>query len=90
MAAEKLSWNVQPSLTAQRSNNPIRQIVDKIKKPNMPEKPLIPLSLGENPLRDCSLLATTEMKTIVTSCVVCAVQATQLFLETSWPLMCSR
>jgi hypothetical protein len=34
------------SHTAQRANNPIRKIVDNLRKPDIPGKPLIPLSLG--------------------------------------------
>jgi hypothetical protein len=34
------------SQTAQRANNPIRKIVDNLRKPDIPGKPLIPLSLG--------------------------------------------
>lgn len=34
--------------TALRSKNPIRRIVEGLVKPNLPDKPHIPLSLGEN------------------------------------------
>lgn len=39
-------WNIKASDVAQRANNPIRKIVDNIKKPEM-ARPLIPLSLGK-------------------------------------------
>lgn len=38
---------VQASDVAHRSNNPIRRITESLVKPNMPEKPHIPLSLGD-------------------------------------------
>ncbi|XP_039273937.1 tyrosine aminotransferase-like [Styela clava] len=41
------SWKVEPSVMAQNTFNPIRAIVDGMKlKPN-PEKPMIPLSIGD-------------------------------------------
>lgn len=39
-------WNVMPSEFSYRCSNPIRKIVDNIKKPESLDKPLIPLSLG--------------------------------------------
>lgn len=39
-------WNVVPSEFSHRCSNPIRKIVDNIKKPESLDKPLIPLSLG--------------------------------------------
>ncbi|KAG3244409.1 Tyrosine aminotransferase [Phytophthora idaei] len=43
----KLQWNVQPSDFANLCSNPIRKIVDNIKKPATSTKTLIPLSLGD-------------------------------------------
>ncbi|KAK1948188.1 Tyrosine aminotransferase [Phytophthora citrophthora] len=43
---EKLHWNVQPSEFSNLCSNPIRKIVDNIKKPAASTKTLIPLSLG--------------------------------------------
>lgn len=42
----KLQWNVQPSEFSKLCSNPIRKIVDNIKKPTTSTKTLIPLSLG--------------------------------------------
>ena len=39
-------WNVQPSAFSKLCSNPIREIVDNIKKPATSTKKLIPLSLG--------------------------------------------
>ncbi len=47
MAHDASPWTVKVAATALRSSNPIRKIVDGIKKPVMPEKPIIPLSLGD-------------------------------------------
>eukprot|EP00644_Phytophthora_capsici_P002163 jgi/Phyca11/8289/fgenesh1_pm.PHYCAscaffold_27_\ len=44
---EKLQWNVQPSEFSKLCSNPIRKIVDNIKKPAASTKTLIPLSLGD-------------------------------------------
>ena len=38
---------ITPSDTALRSKNPIRRIVEGLVKPDLPDKPHIPLSLGE-------------------------------------------
>ncbi|POM67439.1 Tyrosine aminotransferase [Phytophthora palmivora] len=46
-AKEKLQWNVQPSEFSKLCSNPIRKIVDNIKKPATSTKTLIPLSLGD-------------------------------------------
>ncbi|KAE8912812.1 Tyrosine aminotransferase [Phytophthora fragariae] len=43
----KLQWNVQPSDFSKLCANPIRKIVDNIKKPATSNKTLIPLSLGD-------------------------------------------
>ncbi|KUF84373.1 Tyrosine aminotransferase [Phytophthora nicotianae] len=43
----KRQWNVQPSDFANLCSNPIRKIVDNIKKPATSTKTLIPLSLGD-------------------------------------------
>ncbi|EEY65896.1 tyrosine aminotransferase, putative [Phytophthora infestans T30-4] len=43
----KNQWNVQPSDFANLCSNPIRKIVDSIKKPATSTKTLIPLSLGD-------------------------------------------
>ncbi|CEG49805.1 tyrosine aminotransferase [Plasmopara halstedii] len=43
----KLKWNVQSSDFASLCSNPIRKIVDNIKKPKTSIKTLIPLSLGD-------------------------------------------
>jgi hypothetical protein len=40
-------WNVVPSEFSRLTANPIRKIVDNIKKPENTEKTLIPLSLGK-------------------------------------------
>ncbi|KAJ0392849.1 hypothetical protein P43SY_003509 [Pythium insidiosum] len=40
-------WNVLPSEFSMLTANPIRKIVDNIKKPENSDKPLIPLSLGD-------------------------------------------
>jgi hypothetical protein len=40
-------WRIEVSDVAKRANNPIRKIVEGIKKPDIPGKPIIPLSLGE-------------------------------------------
>ncbi|GLD91663.1 hypothetical protein PINS_up000196 [Pythium insidiosum] len=40
-------WNVVPSEFSMLTANPIRKIVDNIKKPENSDKPLIPLSLGD-------------------------------------------
>jgi len=41
-------WRTSESITAQRTHNPIRKIVDGIKMPKDDgSKPIIPLSLGE-------------------------------------------
>jgi len=45
IANNKNEWSIKASDVAQRANNPIRKIVDNIKKPEM-ARPLIPLSLG--------------------------------------------
>ena len=37
---------IAPSLTALRTNNPIRGIVESLVKPDLPDKPFIALSLG--------------------------------------------
>jgi hypothetical protein len=42
----KKQWNVQPSAFSKSCANPIRKIVDNIKKPATSLKTLIPLSLG--------------------------------------------
>lgn len=39
-------WDVTPSEFSQLCANPIRKIVDNIKKPENSDKALIPLSLG--------------------------------------------
>ena len=39
-------WNVVPSEFSMLTANPIRKIVDNIKKPENSDKALIPLSLG--------------------------------------------
>jgi len=41
------AWKINASEFSKRVHNPIRAIVDNIKKPNDPEKELIPLSLGK-------------------------------------------
>ena len=41
------SWGLKESVWAQRTVNPIRAIVDQIKKPEKPAKEVIPLSLGD-------------------------------------------
>jgi hypothetical protein len=46
VVADPGTWIIPMSDTAKRSNNPIRKIVEGLKKPNMPDKPHIPLSLG--------------------------------------------
>ncbi|KAG6609535.1 tyrosine aminotransferase [Phytophthora cinnamomi] len=43
----KQQWNVQPSDFSKLCTNPIRKIVDNIKKPATSTKTLIPLSLGD-------------------------------------------
>ncbi|KAE8911009.1 hypothetical protein PF005_g1636 [Phytophthora fragariae] len=43
----KPQWNIQPSDFSKLCNNPIRKIVDNIKKPATSTKELIPLSLGD-------------------------------------------
>ena len=40
------AWSIEASEFSKRVHNPIRAIVDNIKKPNDPNKELIPLSLG--------------------------------------------
>ncbi|RLN53688.1 hypothetical protein BBJ29_001335 [Phytophthora kernoviae] len=45
-ATPKKEWNVQPSEFSKLCSNPIRKIVDNIKKPATSSKTLIPLSLG--------------------------------------------
>ncbi|CAH0474661.1 unnamed protein product [Peronospora belbahrii] len=45
--AKKKQWNVQPSDFSKLCSNPIRRIVDNIKKPSTSTKTLIPLSLGD-------------------------------------------
>ncbi|KAG7394630.1 hypothetical protein PHYBOEH_004940 [Phytophthora boehmeriae] len=40
-------WNIQPSEFSKLCSNPIRKIVDNIKKPATSSKTLIPLSLGD-------------------------------------------
>lgn len=40
-------WVVPVSATALRCNNPIRKIVEGLKKPDLPDKPHIALSLGD-------------------------------------------
>ncbi|DBA03226.1 TPA: hypothetical protein N0F65_011585 [Lagenidium giganteum] len=47
MAKQQKVWNVPASAMSARCQNPIRKIVDNIKKPNNPGKQLIPLSLGD-------------------------------------------
>jgi len=44
--SEKI-WEIQPALASMRLTNPIRDIVDLMKKPNIPDKPLISLSIGD-------------------------------------------
>lgn len=41
------TWDIPASIKSKRTRNPIREIVDNIKKPNNPSKPMIPLSLGD-------------------------------------------
>ena len=42
------AWGpIAPADTALRSRNPIRRIVDSLRKPDLPDKPHIPLSLGD-------------------------------------------
>uniref|UniRef100_A0AAV1V364 Tyrosine aminotransferase n=1 Tax=Peronospora matthiolae TaxID=2874970 RepID=A0AAV1V364_9STRA len=43
----KKRWDVQPSAFSKLCSNPIREIVDNIKKPATSTKKLIPLSLGD-------------------------------------------
>ena len=43
-------WNVVASEFSELTANPIRKIVDNIKKPENSDKPLIPLSLGMIPI----------------------------------------
>lgn len=43
----KKVWDVTPSVYADLCFNPIRSVVEKIKKPDETDKPLIPLSLGD-------------------------------------------
>lgn len=44
---QKKLWNVVPSEFSQLCSNPIRKIVDNIRKPTDLDKELIPLSLGD-------------------------------------------
>ncbi|OWZ14532.1 Tyrosine aminotransferase [Phytophthora megakarya] len=46
-ATKRQEWNVQPSEFSKLCSNPIRKIVDNIKKPPTSTKSLIPLSLGD-------------------------------------------
>ncbi|KAL4114962.1 hypothetical protein PRIC2_013858 [Phytophthora ramorum] len=46
-AKQQSKWNVQPSDSSKRCFNPIRKIVDSIKKPVNSSKTMIPLSLGD-------------------------------------------
>ena len=41
------SWNLQPSVWIDRTCNPIREVVDQIKRPENPVKEMIPLALGD-------------------------------------------
>ncbi|KAI9917608.1 hypothetical protein PsorP6_013145 [Peronosclerospora sorghi] len=45
--AKKGEWYVEPSAFSKRCSNPIRKIVDNIKRPSTSTKTLIPLSLGD-------------------------------------------
>lgn len=53
--AEKIPSHCWPAVTvsdvALRSRNPIRRIIEGLKKPVLPEKPHIPLSIGALPAR---------------------------------------
>ncbi|CAE7341158.1 Tat [Symbiodinium sp. KB8] len=46
-AKRRKTWHIEPSAFSKRVHNPIRAIVDNIKKPDDPDKELIPLSLGD-------------------------------------------
>ena len=45
------AWAIQPSIWIERTNNPIRAVVDTIKRPKNPVKEMIPLALGESRLQ---------------------------------------
>jgi hypothetical protein len=43
---------IDTSVTAKRTRNPIREVVETIHPPATPHKPIIPLSLGAVVMRD--------------------------------------
>lgn len=44
---KRTSWNVQASNLSKNTRNVIREIVERLKLTPNPEKPMIPLSIGE-------------------------------------------
>jgi hypothetical protein len=47
LRSSRKEWNVQASLIAERTHNPIRSIIEHIVMEPNPKKPLIALSIGK-------------------------------------------